>query len=340
MGERGDIVRAMRRAFAGQQRELAIFDAARAATPVIGRIAGKGLIDELTDRAYIIIDGVDGRAHHVALAAGTDLAELPTGGIAEARGASERAADRRIAALAEHGVYSTRVHLAELRGMPLAGRDPEAIVEAHVRRLEALRRAGIVERIEDGLWRVPDDLPTGGRLYDRERLGASAVELLSHIPIEKQVRAIGATWLDRQIVDDARQLSDRGFGASAREALADREEFLVEQGFVSPRGERFIFDRNFLTTLRNREIDDVARRVAAETGLVHRSLVDNGRVAGVYRRSVLLASGRFAMIDDGLGFSLVPWRPVIEKRLGQNIAAVIEGDNISWQFGRKLGRSL
>jgi Protein of unknown function (DUF3363) len=26
--------------------------------------------------------------------------------------------------------------------------------------------------------------------------------------------------------------------------------------------------------------------------------------------SVQLASGRFAMIDDGLGFSLVPWRPV------------------------------
>jgi hypothetical protein len=224
--------------------------------------------------------------------------------------------------------------------MPLAGRDPEAIVEAHVRRLEALRRAFIVERMEEGLWRVPDDLPARGQLYDRERLGASAVELLSHIPIEKQVRAIGATWLDRQLVDEARGLSDRGFGASAREALAERKRFLVEQGFVSPRGERFILDRNLLTTLRNREIDEVAKRVAAETGLVHRGLADSHRVAGVYRRSVLLASGRFAMIDDGLGFSLVPWRPVIEKRLGQNIAAVIEGDNISWQLGRKLARSL
>jgi hypothetical protein len=330
----------MQRAFAGKQRELAIFDAARAATPVVGRIAAKGLLDELTDRAYIIIDGVDGRAHHVALAAGTDLAELPTGGIAEARGASERAVDRRIVALAEHGVYSTRVHLAELRGMPLAGRDPEAIVEAHVRRLEALRRAGIVERIEEGLWRVPGDLPTRGRLYDRERVGASVVELLSHLPIEKQVRAIGATWLDQQLFDDARRLSDAGFGASAREALAGREEFLVEQSFASRRGERVVLDPNLLTKLRNREIDEVAKRVAAEAGLVHRSLANSDRVAGVYRRSVLLASGRFAMIDDGLGFSLVPWRPVIEKRLGQNIAAVIEGDNISWQLGRKLARSL
>ncbi|WP_433913813.1 DUF3363 domain-containing protein [Brenneria populi] len=27
--------------------------------------------------------------------------------------------------------------------------------------------------------------------------------------------------------------------------------------------------------------------------------------------------GRYAMLDDGMRFSLVPWRPVIEQRLGQ-----------------------
>ena len=39
------------------------------------------------------------------------------------------------------------------------------------------------------------------------------------------------------------------------------------------------------------------------------------------RRSVMLASGRYALLDDGMGFSLVPWRPIIEPRLGQQIAA-------------------
>jgi hypothetical protein len=53
---------------------------------------------------------------------------------------------------------------------------------------------------------------------------------------------------------------------------------------------------------------------------------------------LLLASGKFAMLDDGLGFSLVPWRPVIEKRLGQNVAAILRGDGVSWHFGRKLTR--
>jgi hypothetical protein len=32
---------------------------------------------------------------------------------------------------------------------------------------------------------------------------------------------------------------------------------------------------------------------------------------------IALASGRFAILDGRLGFSLVPWRPVIEKRLGK-----------------------
>jgi len=35
---------------------------------------------------------------------------------------------------------------------------------------------------------------------------------------------------------------------------------------------------------------------------------------GIYRRPVVLASARHAMLDDGMGFGLVPWRPVIEQR--------------------------
>jgi hypothetical protein len=46
--------------------------------------------------------------------------------------------------------------------------------------------------------------------------------------------------------------------------------------------------------------------------LVHRLVADGERVSGIYRRNVQLTSGRFAMLDDSVGFSLVPWRPVIE----------------------------
>ena len=52
-----------------------------------------------------------------------------------------------------------------------------------------------------------------------------------------------------------------------------------------------------------------------------------------------MASGRFAMIDDGLGFSLVPWRPVLEHRIGQQLSATLRGDHVTWSFGRQRGLS-
>jgi hypothetical protein len=54
---------------------------------------------------------------------------------------------------------------------------------------------------------------------------------------------------------------------------------------------------------------------------------------------VVTSSGRFAMLDDGLGFSLVPWRPVLEQRIGQQLTATIRGDNVIWNFGRQRGVS-
>jgi len=341
MGERGDIVRTMQRAFGKEPRELAIFDPRRGAEPVIGRIAAKGIADELTDKAYLVIDGLDGRGHYVTLPPGTDLAELPVGGIVEASVASDRVADRSIVALAEHGVYSTQVHLAELRANPPRTLDPEEIVAGHVRRLEALRRAGIVERFDAGMWRIPNDLVERGRTYDRQRSGGVAVVLHSHSPVERQVRVVGATWLDRQLVDGAIPQSPlRGFAASAHEAMRAREEFLIEQGLAKRQDGRVVLARNLLRTLRERELEKTAQAISKQTGLTYRPVADRTSAAGVYRRSVMLASGRFAMLDDGLGFSLVPWRPVLEKHLGQDVAAMLRGDSVSWHFGRKLGRSL
>ncbi len=66
-------------------------------------------------------------------------------------------------------------------------------------------------------------------------------------------------------------------------------------------------------------------------------MADGKRVAGIYRRSVMLASGRYAMLDDGMGFSLVPWKPVIEQLLGQKTTATVGGSSVSWQIERKLG---
>ncbi|MFM0718913.1 relaxase/mobilization nuclease and DUF3363 domain-containing protein [Paraburkholderia strydomiana] len=342
MGERGDILRTMQRAMGGRRRELAVFQPGEDGRALVGRVAAKGLADELYDKGYLIVDGTDGKAHYVALPPRAELESYPTGGIVEVKGAvGTRAADKTIAALAVEGVYRTDHHLAIAQGQATPDRDPHEVVAAHVRRLEALRRAGIVERVTEGLWRVPADLPERGRQYDAHRLdGGVAVELKSHLPIERQARLIGATWLDQQLIGGGKGLGDLGFGVEAKDALRQRADFLAEQGLAEHRGQRVLLARNLLATLRGRELTQAAKNIAAETGLEHRPVADGQRVTGIYRRSVLLASGRYAMLDDGMGFSLVPWKPVIEQRLGQQLAAMVRGGGVSWDVGRQRGPAI
>ena len=345
LGERGDIIRTMQRAMSGQPRELAVFepgqDADGSGRTILGRVAAKGLADELRDRGYLVIDGVDGKAHYVALNARDELANYPTGAVVEVKGSADVcAADKNIAALASDGLYRTDHHLAIEQGRATAGRDPQEVVAAHVRRLEALRRAGIVERVADGLWTVPDDLAERGRQYDAQRLGGVAVELKSHLSIERQARVIGATWLDQQLIGGGSGLGNLGFGSEVNQAMQQRAEFLAEQGLAERRGQRVILARNLLATLRDRDVIRAAKDIATETGLKHRLAADGQRVTGIYRRSLMLASGRFAMLDDGMGFSLVPWTPVIEQRLGMLISAQVHGGTVSWQIRRQQGLSV
>ena len=341
MGGRGDIMRTMQRAMSGLPRELTVFEPGENAHPVVGRVAAKGMADELYDRGYLVVDGTDGKAHYVALNAKAELEQYPVGAVVEARGSAEaRTADKNIAALAVDGLYRTDHHLTMVKVQAIPGRDPKETVDAHVRRLEALRRSGIVERITDGVWRVPAGLPERGRQYDTQRLAGVSVELRSYLPIERQTRVIGATWLDQQLIRGASGVADNGFGGEVREALRQRSDFLIEQGLAERRGQRVILARNLLGTLRGREIETAAKTIATETGLPHLPLADGERVTGVYRRSVQLASGRFAMLDNGIGFSLVPWKPVIERRLGQTVSAVMRGSGASWDIGRQRAPSV
>jgi type IV secretory pathway VirD2 relaxase len=336
LGERGDIVRTMQRAMGYVPHDMAVFEPGDHAHPVIGRIVAKGMADELYDRCYLVVDSIDGKAHYVTLNAKAALESYPLGAVVEVRGsAGFRSVDQTIATLAVNGLYRTDHHLTVAKAQASQGREPAEVVDAHVRRLEALRRAGIVKRLTDSVWRVPADLPQQGRKYDEGQMGGVAVEVRSHWPIERQTRVIGATWLDQQLIGGTAGISDNGFGDEVREALRQRSEFLVEQGLAERRGQRVILARNLLTTLRSREIDAAATVIARETGLTHRSVTDGERVTGTYRRNVQLASGRFAMLDDGMGFSLVPWKPVIDRRIGQTVTAVLRGNGVTWEFGRQ-----
>ncbi len=345
LGERGDIIRALHRAAAAQGRAvgaeaLALHETVPA-EPVVGRLIGRRLVDELDDRLAVMVEGLDGRLHH--LAGGDDVAELeavPLGAIVAVGPPPSRAADTAIADLAARhgGIYHPSQHLADRMGQ--GGEDPEAFVQAHVRRLEALRRAGIVERLDTDAWRIPTDFTRRAAAYDAGRARQATLRVLSAMDLEAQIASDGATWLDRQLVRQGpAQTVNAGFGREVEAALESRTaRHLVNGDATRSADDRLVFKPGLLAELQRRELARVGGEIAGATGLAFDQPAAGEGVDGVYRRRLQLASGAFALVEREQAFSLVPWRPVIEPHLGRAVSGVAQaGGGIDWRLGRSRG---
>jgi hypothetical protein len=263
------------------------------------------MIDELSDRKFLCVDGIDGKAHYVPLNSADEMEAFPVGALINVRTTTAgHQIDKSIAALAQNGIF--RTSQVAVTGASHHRHSSTHLVQLHVRRLEALRRAGLVERLADGVWRVPHDLPRQGINYDFNRHSDSAAEIRSRSPIEQQTRAIAATWLDEQLIDSGRGIVDSGFGLEVRAALKERADFLIKEGLAERREGRLSVSRNLLSTLRTRELTEAGNAISGKTGLAYRAAEDGRVVSGTYRRNVDLVSGRFAMLIEGQAFSLVP----------------------------------
>nr|WP_240319062.1 DUF3363 domain-containing protein [Acidibrevibacterium fodinaquatile] len=60
-------------------------------------------------------------------------------------------------------------------------------------------------------------------------------------------------------------------------------------------------------------------------------------IRGTYREAIQLASGRCALVENAQEFTLVPWRPVIARSLGREVAGLVTDGGIFWQVGRDRG---
>lgn len=323
MGKRGDIIRSLPMASGGAYRgPTAIFEhASPEQSPVVGRVVSDGAQDELRDTRFLVVDGIDGKRWHVALSAHEPGALPPTGAIVEATPQTRfsRSSDKTIAQIAavNHGRYSDAIHAAD---DPSASADYRA---AHKRRLEALRRGGIVDRLKDGSFEIPDHFLQRAAEFDAVRNGGAQVTVKSWIDLEAQTERRALTWLDSV---DGDELSRDGFGADVRAAQRQRAAYLKRVGLDTA-------DKKLAV----KELKDVASKIAAASGRTYATAIEGVSFSGVYDRPVDLAQGRFALVTRSKEFTLVPWRPAMERQRGRMISAASKGGGVEWSIGKARG---
>ena len=346
LGERSEIARSIERVLVSQgieRRDLAIHRN-EVEAPVVGRLLGQGLgQDELADKVGLVVDGADGRIHYMEVS--TAPSDLHRGSIVEIGPAAGRPADRNIAGIAQAhgGIYRPIEHLlTAMETVRLPDENYGGYVQAHVRRLEALRRAGIVERIDADQWRIPADFEQRAAAYDLRHHPRIAVRVLSAFDLDRQVASDGATWLDRQLVGRQRiEPVPRGFGREVGDALARRQQTLVDRGYARRADDGSVhYCPGLLTTLERTELQRTGAQLAQRHGVPFHAAEDGEWVHGRFRETVQLASGKYALLENGHELTLVPWRPVIERELGRELSARVHGMSISWELGRSRTRGL
>ena len=334
---RHDIIKTMNRALAGRSDRRfdtdVIFDKSDPdGRSVTGAVLQTGLTGEAHDRAYAVIDGLDGRAVFVKLGAAGEVEEAKRGAIVTVSppNLEPKPSDITIEriARANGGTYSASLHQAD---------DPRSspeFIATHVRRLEALRRAGHVERSADAEWKVPTDYLDRASAYERAqaRFRAAQVLVRSELGLREQETALGVTWLDDATVPSGVPL---GFGKEVVEAQVKRRAFLAGIGLKAEAGIGLSATQK--TELLKRDLAQAGRILSKEIGKPYSPAPDRGHVDGTYREPVTRVSGKFAVIERQGEFTIVPWRQVLEQRRGMTVSGIVRGGRISWALGRGIG---
>lgn len=342
MGERGDIIRLMQRELTARRLDRpgvnqVVTTEMREA--IIGRLIRRGFSDEHRDRHYMMVDGIDGRVHYLDIGRADAVLSVPENATVriEPSRIGLTQADRTVNAVARAngGRYSIDLHLAH---------DPqasEAYAASHVRRLEAMRRAGAgPERSEDGSWTMTEDhlARAGAYAARQQRDRPVAVSVMSHTPVAELTVMDAPTWLDRELDGSGgNAVRDAGFGREVRTALAARRQWLVEQQLADPDGATLRLREGAMDRLRQRELAQAGDRLAQDVGKVFAPASMGERIEGVIARRVDLEGGSYALVERSRDFTLVPWRDVLERNMGKAASGIMRADGVNWQFGR--GRS-
>ncbi len=201
------------------------------------------------------------------------------------------------------------------------------------RRLEALRRAGIGERLATEEWRIGEDFLERASAYEVRRSGGVRMSVLSWLSPEAQINRLGATWID-----------DLSEGAAAQQqALKDlkvrRQNWLRDQGYLGAGHSELMEEQR--SKLRALELQREQGAIATASGRTPVQLAKGDRFEGKLEGHVDLAAGRMAIIGNAKEFALVPWRSSLGRQVGRELTIRRTASGIGWSLhmGRSRGLS-
>lgn len=344
LGERGDIIRTLQRSMTQAGRgqimtEASIYDpVSNTARKVTGEILKTGIADDVADRAFLVLETQDSNLLYVNVGSADTLKLYRNGMIVTVEPGRQgpRPSDKTVYSISNQneGRYSPTGHMES---------DPKArpeYVQSHVRRLEALRRAGYVERSADGTWSIPEDYLERAGQYEKHLAQSQPPRITrqSHLTLSQMQTAHGLTWLDAELMSEGPSNPPKdGFGARLGQARQVRRAWLADQGFIS-KADSFV-TKQVLETLGRHDLNAAGEALSEEIGKAYRAPPQSGRVSGFYRKAIDRPSGRFAVIERAKDFTLVPWRPVMDRNLGKSIGGVVRGQQISWTLTKGQGIS-
>ncbi len=337
MGESDDILKKYHRTLrmAGLQRPTendVIYDPYdEREVQLTGRIIGLGVIDDVNDKSFIVLDATNGRAFYIPVGKTEHIEGLAKNMIVTVNPAEvkAKASDHTIEKIAamRGGDYSPALHQASDQS---AGKE---FIQAHVRRLEALRRAGHASRNKDGSWKIPHDYLDRAKSYEKFRSRAKPVDvnIRSRIPLKQLQMTMGRTWLDEETMADTEPVNE-GFGGDVKAAKIARTQYLVQQGILD--NENTPLGAEHLEELERRDLASAAKKLSTTLGKVYLGMDDATRIEGTYREAIERPSGKYAIIERAKDFSLVPWRDVLERNRGKSVSGIMRGNTISWTLNK------
>ena len=355
LGERGDIIKQLNRDMKALGREAGLVDvvmhhqdpARRNADymppRVTGAIIGRGLSDELEDRHHIVLDGIDGRVHVIDIGKGDRTPHMEVGSVLtiEPNMPVLRKSDMTIAEVAARndGSYNVAHHMNHDQSAT------ERFAEAHVRRLEAIRRiTGKIERTSNGDFKVGSNYLDVALEYEKHQVreAPAKIEVETTMPLDKQRVHNGPTWLDRQLISgESVEVATSGFGETVADALKRRQQWLVQEGLAERQPDGTVaYDRGAMQRLSQRQLNQVGVQMSEELGLKYVPTKKWEAVEGRLTRTIERSGEKYGVVERAKDFSLVPWRKELERGLGQHISGMDRGGGIEWEIGRQRGLGL